>query len=1130
MDRQTQIYQAKNPVRIVTATSLFDGHDVSINIMQGLLRNSGAEVIHLGHNRTVEEIVNCAIQEDAQAVAITSYQGGHLEYFKYMYDLLKVRNAPHIKIFGGGGGTILPWEMDELHKYGIARIYSPDDGRRLGLQGMINQVLEQSDFTTTHIFPEASYLFPSALDERCIANLLTVAENNPELFATYFSSLIEKSSKINIPVVGITGTGGSGKSTLIDELVKRFLIDFPQKKIAIISVDPTKRKTGGALLGDRIRMNSINNKGVFMRSVATRLTNRSLSKSILSAIQIFKAADFDCIFLETSGIGQSGSEVVEFANILIYAMTPDYGSASQLEKIEMLDHAHLVALNKFDKAGSLDALRDLRRHFSENRQPFDVLGDTLAITGTIASQFRDEGTDVLYSLLMKEIEKKLGKTWDGKYVKRCTSLKTSIIPSGRAGYLEEIVQVNKQYDHHVEEQADVAGKLFQVKGTLDLLKKRSVDGTDEFQPADNELKNLCEELERKLDPSCKTILDQWKNFQNKYRNSRLKYEVRGKVLEYDLFQSTLSNIPIPKVSIPNYSSWGEIVRWVLMENVPGEFPYTAGVFQLKRSEESSTRMTAGEGGPERSNKRFHYLSKGLMGKRISTAHDSVTLYGEDPDFRPDIFGKIGSTGVSVCNLDDTKKLYSGFNLADSKTSVNLTINGPAPMILGFFLNAAIDQQCELYIREHGMVEQIRKEIALYFSSKGFRQPSYQGGLPEGNDGLGLLLLGVTGDQFLERSVYEKIKSNTLAGIRGTVQSDILKEDQAQNTCLFSVEFAIKMMGDIQEYFIDKNIKNFYSLSVSGYHMAEAGATPVTQLAFTLANAFTFIEYFLSRKMHIDDFVPNMSFFFSNGMDPEYAVLGRVARRIWAKTIKLKYGGNERSQKLKYHVQTSGRSLHAQEIAYNDVRTTLQGLQALSDNCNSLHTNASDEAIGLPTEASVKRAMAIQLIINQEYGLSKNENPTQGSFIIDELTQKVEQAVWREFSNISQRGGVLGAMERMYQRSKIQEESLRYEMLKHSGQLPIIGVNTFLGIDGSPTVIPDDVTRSTKEEREFAVYSKEAFIKRNYSEAEKILAQLKNTVLQNDNIFNKLMDASKVCTLGQMSRVLYETGGQYRRNG
>jgi isobutyryl-CoA mutase len=1142
-----QPYKPKHHIRIVTAASLFDGHDAAINIMRRIIQSSGAEVIHLGHNRSVAEIVDCAIQEDAQGIAITSYQGGHVEYFKYMYDLLKERGA-NIRIFGGGGGTILPTEIEELHAHGIDRIYSPDDGRSMGLQGMINDLLEKCDFATKTppINGELKQLVTK--DPQVIGKLISVAENFPEEAKKFQDELKRLIGEKKIPVLGITGTGGAGKSSLVDELVRRFLIDFPEKTIAIVSVDPSKRKTGGALLGDRIRMNSIHNPRVYMRSLATRQSNLALSRYVQESIDICKAANYDFIIVETSGIGQSDTEITEHSDASLYVMTSEYGAATQLEKIDMLDFADIIAINKFDKRGSLDALRDVKKQYKRNHQLWDTPDDQLPIYGTIASQFNDPGMNTLYRKIMQVVSEKTGvDLHSGMDASEAQSEKIYIIPPDRVRYLAEIVENSQWYNSFVKEQSVLARKLYQLNGTIELLRanigKETIEivegGPDDvvqvIQHTQGEpeymkdLIDLYNQLEGKLNFECRQLLQEWPEMKKRYKANKYQFQVRDKIIEQDLYTESLSHLKIPKVSLPTYEDWGDILKWLLTENAPGLFPYAAGVFPLKREGEDPARMFAGEGGPERTNKRFHYVSAGMPAKRLSTAFDSVTLYGEDPDHRPDIYGKIGNSGVSIANLDDAKKLYSGFNLASPTTSVSMTINGPAPMLLGFFMNAAIDQQCELYIKKEGLEEEVNKKIDQIYKEKGLERPTYQGTLPASNDGLGLMLLGVTGDQVLPADVYEKIKTYTLSAVRGTVQADILKEDQAQNTCIFSTEFALRMMGDIQQYFIDKKVRNFYSVSISGYHIAEAGANPISQLAFTLANGFTFVEYYLSRGMHIDDFAPNLSFFFSNGTDPEYSVIGRVARRIWAKAMKYKYKGNDRSQKLKYHIQTSGRSLHAQEIAFNDIRTTLQALYAIYDNCNSLHTNAYDEAITTPTEESVRRAMAIQLIINKELGLARNENPLQGSFIIEELTDLVEEAVLTEFKSISDRGGVLGAMERMYQRSKIQEESLYYETLKHDGRLPIIGVNTFLDPQGSPTIIPAEVIRSTTEEKEYAIRSRDDVQKRNKEAAEKALKELQRVSLENGNIFESLMEAAKVCTLGQISRALYDVGGQYRRN-
>lgn len=1123
-----EVYHPKHKTRIVTATSLFDGHDASINIMRRIIQASGAEVIHLGHNRSVDEVVNCAIQEDVQGIAMTSYQGGHVEYFKYMYDLLKERGAGHIKIFGGGGGVILPAEIEELHQYGIARIYSPDDGRTMGLQGMINDMLMQCDF------PLKSSLNGELKDivkknPQKIAHAITVAENAPVEAEKFLDEVKKIISTNHIPVIGITGTGGAGKSSLVDELVRRFLVETKDKTIAIISVDPSKRKTGGALLGDRIRMNAINNPRVYMRSLATRQANLALSKYVQEAIDICKAAAFDLIIVETSGIGQSDTEITEHCDISLYVMTPEFGAATQLEKIDMLDFADLVAINKFDKRGAQDALRDVKKQYKRNHKLFEANDDNLPVFGTMASQFNDPGMNNLYAALMEKIRLRSGIDFQSQVkLSGQQSEKIYIIPPDRTRYLAEIAEANQAYAAWVDEQVSIAQKMFQLKGVLDLLKDEKGESADHAGMI-AELSRLYTHFEEKLDPESRRLLREWPETLRKYKEDEFVFKVRDKEIRQGLYTESLSRIRIPKISLPAYQAWGDILRWLLTENVPGEFPYAAGVFPLKREGEDPTRMFAGEGGPERTNKRFHYVSLDQPAHRLSTAFDSVTLYGEDPHLRPDIYGKIGNSGVSIATLDDAKKLYSGFNLCDPSTSVSMTINGPAPMLLGFFMNAAIDQQCELYIKQNGLEKEVEEKIKKIYKEKGIERPVYTGELPQGNNGLGLMLLGVTGDQVLPADVYEKIKAYAISTVRGTVQADILKEDQAQNTCIFSTEFALRMMGDIQQFFIENKVRNFYSVSISGYHIAEAGANPISQLAFTLANGFTFVEYYLSRGMHIDDFAPNLSFFFSNGIDPEYAVIGRVARRIWAKAIKYKYKGNDRSQKLKYHIQTSGRSLHAQEIDFNDIRTTLQALYAIYDNCNSLHTNAYDEAITTPTEESVRRAMAIQLIINRELGLAKNENPLQGAFIIEELTELVEEAVLGEFKRISDRGGVLGAMETMYQRGKIQEESLYYETLKHSGEYPIVGVNTFLNKNGSPTIIPSEVIRSTEEEKQIQISNLAAFQKRNSGIAATQLQELQVAAVKNRNIFAQLMEACKICSLGQISHALYEVGGQYRRN-
>ncbi len=1180
--QQVAPYKPENKVRIVTAASLFDGHDAAINIMRRIIQATGCEVIHLGHDRSVEEVVNTAIQEDAQAIAMTSYQGGHIEYFKYMRDLLKEKGAGHIKIFGGGGGVILPEEIEELHEYGIDRIYSPDDGREMGLQGMINDMVQKADYPTgKDVNGEMAQI-----DEKfkpAIARLISAAENYMEESKEILAVINKKAEEVKTPVLGITGTGGAGKSSLVDELVRRFLMDFEDKTIAIVSVDPSKRKTGGALLGDRIRMNAIRNDRVYMRSLATRQSNLALSKHVQEAVNILKAAHYDLIILETSGIGQSDTEIIEHSDVSLYVMTPEYGAATQLEKIDMLDFADIIALNKFDKRGALDALRDVKKQYQRNHQLFDQDPENMPVYGSIASQFNDPGTNALYRALMDKIVEKTGaeQLKSDFMSSEEMSEKIYIIPPKRTRYLSEIAENNRAYDKKADEQAEVAQKLYGLYqavltfGGPDLLKEEvslsasAESGSVSKADGDEVVSSLISkfnEIKKDLDPHNWDIIRDWEDKVKKYKDDVYTFTVRKKTIEIKTHTESLSHTQIPKVSLPRYTAWGDLLKWNLQENVPGEFPYTAGIYPFKRTGEDPTRMFAGEGGPERTNRRFHYVSLDMPAARLSTAFDSVTLYGNDPDHRPDIYGKIGNSGVSICCLDDAKKLYSGFDLCAPSTSVSMTINGPAPMLLAFFMNAAIDQQCEMYIREHGLEDKVEAKLKELYDDRGIARPMYRGNiakrseeelhahegdtpkhepadahtevlsgvavdgdLPEGNNGLGLMLLGLTGDQVLDAEVYGEIKARTLATVRGTVQADILKEDQAQNTCIFSTEFALRLMGDVQESFIAKEVRNFYSVSISGYHIAEAGANPITQLAFTLANGFTYVEYYLSRGMDINKFGPNLSFFFSNGIDPEYAVIGRAARRIWSKALKNKYGADARAQMLKYHIQTSGRSLHAQEIQFNDIRTTLQALYAIYDNCNSLHTNAYDEAITTPTEESVRRAMAIQLIINKELGLAKNENPIQGSFIIEELTDLVEEAVLAEFDRITERGGVLGAMETMYQRGKIQEESLYYETLKHTGEYPIIGVNTFLSSSGSPTVRPGEVIRATKEEKLHQIEMLGRLHEKNEGESGKWLKNLQQAAIHNDNMFDVLMEAVKYCSLGQITNALFEVGGQYRRN-
>lgn len=1134
-------FAPKHKIRIVTAASLFDGHDAAINIMRRIMQSNGAEVIHLGHDRSVQDVVDCAIQEDANAIAMTSYQGGHVEYLKYMYDLLREKGADNIKIFAGGGGVILPDEIKELEDYGICKIYSPDDGRAMGLEGMIQDLMTQSDYATgDKLNGEIDRI--ALKNPKDIGCLISAAENYGEETAT--QQMLEKVAALaatsKSPVLGITGTGGSGKSSSVDEIVRRFLLDFPNKTVGIISVDPSKRKTGGALLGDRIRMNAIRNERVYMRSMATRQSNLAVSKYIKDAVNILKAAQYDLIILETSGIGQSDTQITDYCDVSMYIMTPEYGAATQLEKIDMLDFADIVVINKFDKRGAADALRDVKKQFQRNHKLFDKSAESMPVYGTIASQFNDPGTNAMYKALMDIMVLKTGADLKSDFhASEEMSEKIFIIPPSRTRYLSEITENNRGYDRRSKQQAAIAQKLFGIHKTIETLQSSTIEDKDRLI---KELQAVYQKVSLDIDPKNLELLKNWDAKKAQYQNEFYEFKVRDKVLKIKTHTQSLSHLPIPKVAVPQYDSWGDILKWALLENFPGEFPYAAGIYPFKREGEDPTRMFAGEGGPERTNKRFHYVSKGLPAARLSTAFDSVTLYGQDPDHRPDIYGKIGNSGVSIPTLDDAKKLYSGFNLADPKTSVSMTINGPAPTITAFFMNAAIDQQCEIYIRENGLEAQVQEKIEAIYKAKGIERPYYsatvgvgqaaegaQGTLPEGNTGLGLMLLGVTGDQVLEPEVYQAIKEKTLKAVRGTVQADILKEDQAQNTCIFSTEFSLRVMGDVQQYFINNGVRNFYSVSISGYHIAEAGANPISQLAFTISNGFTFVEYYLSRGMHIDDFAPNLSFFFSNGIDPEYSVIGRVARRIWSKAMKYKYHGNERSQMLKYHIQTSGRSLHAQEIDFNDIRTTLQALYAIYDNCNSLHTNAYDEAITTPTEESVRRAMAIQLIINRELGLAKNENPLQGAFIIEELTDLVEEAVYVEFDKITERGGVLGAMETMYQRGKIQEESLYYETLKHTGEYPIIGVNTFLSSKGSPTVIPAEVIRSTTEEKEYQIANVQNLWKRNADKGAEMLHRLQLKAIHNENIFEELMETVKYCSLGQITKALFEVGGQYRRN-
>ncbi len=1072
--------RADHKIRFVTAASLFDGHDASINIMRRILQASGVEVIHLGHNRSVDEIVNAAIQEDVQGIAISSYQGGHVEYFKYTIDLLRERGGGHIKVFGGGGGVIVPHEIEELHRYGVARIYAPEDGAKLGLQGMISDMIRTAD-------RDLAAELPSSLDglfkgnARDLARVITGLENEtlPEALQKKLATGAVQND--GVPVLGITGTGGSGKSSLTDELIRRFRIDQGDAlKIAVIAVDPSRRKTGGALLGDRIRMNSINHPNIYMRSLATRDAGSEIAASLPQVIAACKCAGYDLVLVETSGIGQGDAAIVPHVDMSLYVMTPEFGAASQLEKIDMLDFADFVSINKFDRRGAQDALRDVRKQMQRNRGAFSVATDTMPVFGTIASRFNDDGVTALYQTIVAELKARGLNAADGQLkpaTVRSSSALNVIVPPARVRYLAEIAETVRGYHADVARQTKTARERQQLREAqrmLDAAKKPSSD-----------LDPLIAEREKALSSDAQALLEGWPAVKQAYSGDEQVTKIRDREIRTTLRTTSLSGTKIPKVALPKYEDEGELLRWLMRENLPGYFPYTAGVFPFKRENEDPTRMFAGEGDPFRTNARFKFLSRDMQAKRLSTAFDSVTLYGFDPHERPDIYGKVGNSGVSIATLDDMKVLYSGFDLCDPATSVSMTINGPAPTILAMFINTAIDQQVDKFVAQHG------------------RQPNEQ--------------------------EATKIRTWAQENVRGTVQADILKEDQGQNTCIFSTEFSLKVMGDIQEYFVRNRVRNFYSVSISGYHIAEAGANPISQLAFTLSNGFTFVEAYLARGMSIDDFAPNLSFFFSNGMDPEYTVLGRVARRIWATAMKNKYGANDRSQKLKYHVQTSGRSLHAQEIAFNDIRTTLQALIAIYDNCNSLHTNAYDEAITTPTAESVRRALAIQLVINREWGLAKNENPNQGAFIIDELTDLVEEAVLQEFERISERGGVLGAMETGYQRGKIQEESMYYEHKKHDGSYPIIGVNTFRNADATETGGSIPLQRSTEEEKQGQIRRLREFQARNAAQSPAALAKLRQTVIDNGNVFAELVNAVRVCSLGQITDALFEVGGQYRRS-
>ena len=1123
-----------NNIRILTSTSLFDGHDASINIMRRVLQEKGAEIIHFGHNRSAREIVAAAIEEDVQGIAITSYQGGHIEFFTYVRKLLNEAGYGHIKIVGGGGGTILPKEAAYLEKIGISKIYLPEDGLKLGIEGMIEQVIQLCDYTlkdfSSKKLPKLS--FAKKIDPRNISRAITLLQNKDSKSTSSKKTSSKNTSKNtstkkkkNIPIIGLTGTGGAGKSTLCDRLIQYFLLANPNKTIAIISVDPSKRKTGGALLGDRIRMNAIDHPNVFMRSLATRSDKNTIAHSMDAIIELLIEAGYDAIVIETAGVGQNDATIVDYVSIPIYVMTPEFGAPTQLEKINMIDYAKLIAINKFDRAGGLDAVRDVRKQYRRSHHIWEDQKNSLPVFGTIASHFSDPGMQAVYNALAAIVYQTHAIQWNllpWKPHYNENEVTAPMLPNKRNNYLAEIVSTIQKNNQWIEEQKNIASKWYCFQ---EVLKEPSLKEDKKILKA-NEL------IEQGIDKEVKQLILDWPAKAAAYKKPFLEIDQKGKKLQQVLSFETASGTVIQKVQVPSFKDWGDIAHWHLKENLPGYFPYTAGVFKFKQGNEDPTRMFAGEGCPERTNARFHFLSKGQNSIRLSTAFDSVTLYGHDPEKRLDVYGKIGNAGVNVANIDDAKKLYSGIDLNSPSTSVSMTINGPAPILMAQFFNTAIDQACEKYITANKLWPAVRKKIKLLF--KGSTPPAYFNvhkslNFKNWHNGLGLQLLGVSGDQVLAPAVYNKIKQEVLTNVRGTLQADILKEDQAQNTCIFSTDFALKMMGDVQAYFAENKVKHFYSISISGYHIAEAGANPITQLAFTLANGFTYVEYFMNRGIAIDDFIPNLSFFFSNGMDPEYAVIGRVARRIWANTMKHKYHANERSQKLKYHIQTSGRSLHAQEIDFNDIRTTLQALYAIYDQCNSLHTNAYDEAITTPTEESVRRALAIQLIINKELGTTKVENFQQGSFLITELTDLVEEAVMQEFERINNRGGVLGAMERMYQRTKIQEESLQYETKKHTGEIPIIGVNSFVQASQKNNADQQAIFRSSSTEQNGQIRNLASFQKRNQNISASYLKKLQKTALQNENIFTVLMEAVKYCSLGEISNALYEVGGKYSRN-
>ena len=1118
---ETKAYTPRNKIRVLTAASLFDGHDAAINVMRRILQSSGAEVIHIGHNRSAEEIVRAAIDEDVQAISVSSYQGGHMEFFCYIRDMLNEKGASHIQIYGGGGGTILPQESEELHKYGISRIYSPEDGRKMGLQGMINHQLRGTDYSTlSHLNGEMKRA-PSADEPMTIAWRITQAENDPSAFDQQRNELNKRAATHNTPIIGLTGTGGAGKSSLLDEILYRFLLKYPNRRAAILSVDPSRHKTGGALLGDRIRMNSTASSRLYMRSMATR-TARSLPTHVADALLVLKAAGFDLIFFESAGIGQADIDITQHSDHTLYVMTPEYGAATQLEKINMLDYADMVAINKSDRKGAEDALRDVKKQYQRNRQLFSEPVDEMPVYMTTASRFNDPGTTQYFEALMRLLYEKKEKVVGLKAGSQQASY--HLIAPHRVRYLSEIAETIRERQSKVKASVRQAEVTQAFQRTLEALPESTP------QPLRKALEQQLKLQRKALGKENEQLIEDFFERSKAYQSDTFTYQVRDKHIKVDNFTLSLSGTRLPKVIAPPLRDWGEVLKWSQKENFPGLFPYTAGIYPFRRNEEMPTRMFAGEGSPERTNARFHYLSKDMPFVRLSTAFDSVTLYGEDPDVRPDIYGKVGNSGVSIATLDDAKKLYSGFDLCSPTTSVSMTINGPAATICAFFMQTAIDQQCEKYLKEQGELEKVKASIEEQYKALDLPMPTYSGSLPQTHHGFGLALLGASGADFLPSETYEQIKKKTLASLRGTVQADILKEDQAQNTCIFSADFSLRLMGDMQLYFVEEKIRNFYSVSISGYHIAEAGANPITQLAFTLANGFTYVEYYLSRGMHIDDFAPNLSFFFSNGLDVEYAVIGRVARRIWAQALRHKYGANTRSQQLKYHIQTSGRSLHAQEIDFNDIRTTLQALYALYDSCNSLHTNAYDEAITTPTESSVRRALAIQLIISKELGSIQAENILQGSFIIEALTDLVEEAVLSEFDRLTTRGGVLGAMETMYQRSKIQDESFYYESLKNSGQKPIIGVNTFLSEHPEEAAAPpSEVIRATEEEKKQQIQNLKTCQAFHREKATQQLQRLQDQTIRGENLFEALMSASPYCSLSQISGTFYRVGGKYRRS-